>query len=93
MTERNWTIEGREVAARAARNREFRASARVIAGAINDVYERTAAGLLEASAARAMELGLTVEEHHAAIEVELLLAAAEAAKAFALKRRTRSGAR
>lgn len=97
MTARNWAVEGREVARRAARNREFPASARVVAGAINDVYERAAAQLLESSAPRAEELGLTVEQHHEATELKLLDLAAEAARRHLLaappkerKRRSRS---
>lgn len=74
---RDFRAEGRLVASRAARNKDFPAAARWVAGAVNDVYERLASGLLEETAEKAAGRGMTVEQHQAAIESAVLLSAAE----------------
>ncbi len=87
---RDWKAEGKEVARMAARNRDYPVCAKIVAGAVTDVYERSAADILERSAAKASERGLTPEKHHETAMIELLLFAS---KARLLQQRARHAAR
>jgi hypothetical protein len=86
-TETEVNTAAAECVRRAATNKEFRASARIIQHAINGVYERTARELLEKSAEKAASMGLSREQHIDATATQLLIMAGQAAMNVAAKRK------
>lgn len=84
--ERDLRAEARLVVHAAATSRSFKAAAKVIRGAVNDVYDRSALFYLEATKIEAQAKGMTPAAHRAACVDLLLLSAAEAAVAHARSR-------
>lgn len=73
---RDFRSEAKQVVALAGKGRS--GSARVIRGAINDVYDRQAEDLLRKTADRAADLGMTPAQQRAEVAEYLRLMAAEA---------------
>lgn len=76
--DRDYRSEAKQVVRLAGKSKEFKASAAVIRGAINNVYEQHAESLLRQYASRAAEMGLSTKQFHDQVATMLLLEAAEA---------------
>lgn len=75
---RDYRSEAKQVVTLAGKSKEFKASAAVIRGAINNVYERLAEDMLRQYEAKAAEMGLTTKQFHDQVATMLLLEAAKA---------------
>lgn len=75
----DFAMEAKQVVRLAAQDKQSRAAAAVIRGAINNVYERAAEDMLRRVDAQATALGMTRAQVHKEVASMLLLQAAEAA--------------
>lgn len=81
----DFAMEAKQVVRLAAQDKQSRAAAAVIRGAINNVYERAAEDMLRRVDAQATALGMTRAQVHKEVASMLLLQAAEAALRSARK--------